>query len=144
MTMQTKDRLGLVSADSPVIMVDDDELDIEAATRGLRRTNISNPFLAFGDGPPFLRYVDAVYRGDAGMPAVVLLDINMPLMTGFEVLKKLRNYEAFAENPHVFMLTSSTHEKDRKRALAAGANDYLVKPQDYRQYSAFFELLFDG
>ncbi len=142
--MQTKDRLGLVSADSPVIMVDDDELDIEAATRGLRRTNISNPFLAFGDGPPFLRYVDAVYRGDAGMPAVVLLDINMPLMTGFEVLKKLRNYKAFAENPHVFMLTSSTHENDRKRALAAGANDYLVKPQDYRQYSAFFELLFDG
>jgi CheY-like chemotaxis protein len=142
--MQTKDRLGQVSADSPVIMVDDDELDIEAASRGLQRTNISNPFLTFADGPPFLQYLDAMATGGARVPAVVLLDINMPLMTGFEVLAEIRDHPQFAVNPHVIMLTSATHDDDRRQSFCGGANDYLVKPNDYRQYATFFELLFDG
>ncbi|MGB5246946.1 MAG: response regulator [Woeseia sp.] len=140
--MQTEVRLGPMGPDQPIVMVDDDELDREAAERGLKKSPITNPFMAFEDGSQFLDYLESVIAGDAPFPAVVLLDINMPLMPGFDVLKQMRALPDFEEKPMVMMLTSSTHDNDRKLSLQFGANDYLIKPHDYRDYSGFFEQLF--
>lgn len=143
MTMQTDVRLGPVDTDQPVVMVDDDELDIEAACRGLGKSGIANPFVSYASGPAFLEHLAAVEAGKAKLPAVVLLDINMPLTSGFEVLQQLRANPLFAKRPFVTMLTSSNHENDRKLALSGGANDYLTKPQNYREYTEFFSQLFE-
>ncbi|MBF0549794.1 MAG: response regulator [Deltaproteobacteria bacterium] len=57
----------------------------------------------------------------------VILDINMPKMDGFEFLKRFRSQAAFREMP-VIMLTTEGQEEDKERALALGANHYIVKP----------------
>jgi two-component system, response regulator len=126
-----------------ILMVDDEELDIEAATRGLRKSNIKNTLLSFPDGPPFIEYLNSIKNDSDRYPALVLLDINMPLMSGFEVLRHIRAEPCFAEIPVVTMLTSSTHDRDREEARSVGANDYLIKPSNYNDYTAFFNALFE-
>jgi DNA-binding response OmpR family regulator len=61
------------------------------------------------------------------MPRLVLLDLKMPRLSGFDVLSWLRGEESFRELP-VVILTSSSHESDIKRAYDLGAHSYLVKP----------------
>ena len=141
--MKPRFRIPPVHRDGPIIMVDDEELDIEAALRGFRKSQLENDFTSFCDGPPFLDYLEQVRNGEAAIPALVMLDINMPQMSGFDVLTTLRGDPEFREIPVVTMLTSSTHDKDREMALANGANDYLIKPSNYNDYTTFFNALLE-
>lgn len=141
--MKLKFQIAKERASGPIVMVDDEELDIEAAQRGLQKSELENEFLSFNDGQPFLDYLEEVKAGKSGYPALVLLDINMPLMSGFEVLTIVRSEAEFAEIPIVSMLTSSTHDADQERALEVGANDYLIKPSNYNDYTEFFNALFE-
>lgn len=143
MSMQLKQRIVAPHPDAPIVMVDDEPLDIEAARRGLQKSVLSNPFLSFPDGEPFLDFLADVRAGRQRYPAIVLLDVNMPRMSGFEVLQAMRTNPAFESIPVVSMLTSSTHEQDRQSALMAGANDYLIKPHDYNDYTALFNSMVD-
>lgn len=136
--MEAKIRIRPDAREGAIVMVDDEELDIEAAQRGFRKAGLDNVFLSFSDGPPFLDYLQKVRNGEEPFPALVLLDINMPLMSGFDVLRKLRADPKFVEVPVVTMLTSSTHDRDREAAIAGGANDYLIKPNNYNDYTDFF------
>ena len=62
------------------------------------------------------------------MPEIVLLDIILPAMDGFEVLKKIRSHKnRLIKNVPVIILTNLGQEEDNRKALALGANDYLVK-----------------
>lgn len=136
--MEARIRIPRDARSGAIVMVDDEELDIEAAQRGFRKAGLNNDFVSFSDGPPFLEYLEKVRNGEEPFPALVLLDINMPLMSGFDVLSKMRADPKFVEVPVVTMLTSSTHDRDRETAIASGANDYLIKPNNYNDYTAFF------
>lgn len=140
--MKADVKLVAETSTGPIVMVDDEELDVDAVRRGLEKSRLPNAFLSFSDGPPFLAYLQAIKRGEGDFPALVLLDMNMPLMTGIEVLKKMREDQSFRDIPVVAMLTSSTHDQDRRSAAKSGAHDYLVKPLDYNEYIDFFEGLF--
>lgn len=133
--------LTLEGKPGPIVMVDDEELDIEAVRRALRKSRLDREFLSFPDGPPFLQHLEFVKAGKADHPSLVLLDVNMPLMSGFAVLRKMRAEPKFREIPVVSMLTSSDRDSDREQALGAGANDYVVKPGDYNRYTEFFDSL---
>lgn len=61
------------------------------------------------------------------LPALVLLDVMLPYVDGFEIVQVIRSREAWADVP-IVMLTAKTMERDIVRALDAGANDYVVKP----------------
>jgi CheY-like chemotaxis protein len=141
--MRLKHRLQSASASAPVVMVDDEPLDIDAARLGLQKSGLERAFLAFADGQPFLDYMADVKAGAAEVPFIVLLDVNMPRMTGMEVLVRLRSDPTFRDLPVVSMLTSSTHDQDRESAGISGANDYLIKPMDYNEYIRFFDSLRD-
>jgi DNA-binding response OmpR family regulator len=69
--------------------------------------------------------LERIERGDA--VDLVLLDVMLPYMDGFEILEKLRAHEAWKKTP-VIILTSRTREHDAVRALSLGADDYLTKP----------------
>ena len=131
------------AADGPVVMVDDESLDIESVARALKKSRLDREFLSFPDGPPFLAYLDQVKSGEQAYPMLVLLDINMPEMSGFTVLSTMRADPAFSQVPVVSMLTSSTHDKDREAAIDHGANAYLVKPSNYNNYVDLFNSLAD-
>jgi DNA-binding response OmpR family regulator len=78
---------------------------------------------------------------EVGIPDLVLLDLSLPLFNGFEVLQGIRETPDLAQVP-VVVLTSSIHANDRKRALALGASEYLVKPMEWGRWQTTMTRLF--
>lgn len=78
---------------------------------------------------------------EVGIPDLVLLDLALPVFNGFEVLRDIRGSRELAHVP-VVILTSSINQNDRKRALALGANEYLVKPMEWGQWQTTMTRLF--
>lgn len=122
----------------PVVMVDDSHDDILIARRCYRRAGVKNEFLAFEGGQDLLDYLDRVDAGDAEMPALVLLDINMPDLNGFDVLSRIRAHESFRQLPVIMMLTNSDDPADVRRAKENGASGLQVKPVRVKDYVDFF------
>lgn len=113
--------------DIDILLVEDNDFDVEAVRRAFRRAEIPNVLHSATDG------VDALnaLRGSDGkpplpQPLMILLDINMPRMDGFEFLNALRNDKKL-ENSVVFMLTTSSHNKDRERAYSSHVSGYFLK-----------------
>ena len=101
------------------------------------KNNIGNQMVVAHDGVEALDYLFATgaYSGrDANMiPQVVLLDLNLPKISGLEVLRRLRANERTKHLP-VVILTSSNEEQDRLRGYELGANSYVRKPVDFTQF----------
>lgn len=125
----------------PVVMVDDSPDDILIARRCYRRAGLPNPFLTLDGGMALLEHLRAVEAGEAPMPALVLLDINMPDLNGFEALARLREKDRFRKLPVVMMLTNSDDPADVRRATENGANGLQVKPTRVKDYVRFFASL---
>lgn len=104
----------------PVVIVDDDPIDLEVMARSHAKSALGNELLTFSDGPTFLEHLDGL-APDATLPVVVLLDINMPLMTGFEVLERMRAMERFHHLPAVVFLSNSDSPRDARRAHELGS-----------------------
>jgi two-component system, response regulator len=114
-----------------ILLVEDSEDDIELTLRALRRNEIRSRVEVARDGAAALDYLGS----DAPLPAVVLLDLNLPKLSGLEVLERLRAHPRTRLLP-VVILTSSRDEADLARGYALGANSYVRKPVDY---DAFLE-----
>ncbi len=131
--------MGLVG-DGPIVMVDDDELDIEIVARCLAKSNLRNRFVAFEDAHDFLDYMDRVADGEEEMPAIVLVDINMPRMSGFEVVGRLRLRDEFRDDPFVYFLSNSDSPRDKEMAHEFGA-PYHEKSLRTKEYVDFLNNL---
>ena len=130
-----------ISRDGPIVLVDDNPGDELIVRRSYERSKLDNPWIAFRSGPEFLTHLQEVRAGRQPMPGLVLLDINMPEMSGLDVLARVRDDPDFRELPVFCMLTSSTDPRDRQRAEARGASGFVVKPNDPADYVAFFDAL---
>jgi CheY-like chemotaxis protein len=122
----------------PIVMVDDNEGDLYIAQHCYRRSKLTNPWLTFPSGPALVAYLGKVKAGEAPMPALVLLDINMPQMNGHEVLESVRSDSYFAQLPIFCMLTSSSDPRDEQRARRLGASGFMTKPANMKDYVDFF------
>jgi CheY-like chemotaxis protein len=110
-----------------IMIIDDDEIDVRALTRGLTQQRISNPVFVAKDGTEGL----AMLRGEQGQPkvprpALIVLDLNMPRMTGLEFLEELRSDSDLADSI-VFILTSSNADEDKAAAYKHHIAGYVVK-----------------
>ncbi|MFO7594496.1 MAG: Hpt domain-containing protein [Pseudomonadota bacterium] len=104
----------------PIVMVVDDSITVRKVTeRLLKRHNMK--CITAKDG------VDALAVLEESMPDVMLLDIEMPRMDGFELATHMRNSDRFADVP-IIMITSRTGDKHRQRAMDIGVNIYMGKP----------------
>lgn len=130
-----------LSGQHPILMLDDDPIDIEAAIRCHRLSGIENPLVTFSSSDAFLDYLNQVAIGNREMPALVLMDIRMPGRDGFDVIELLRALPALAQMPPVVMLTTSKLGADRERATALGCRGYFIKPSSFREYTSFFQQL---
>jgi two-component system, response regulator len=120
--------------DQIILLVEDNDDDAELTTMAFRAARLSNPVVRVRDGVEALDYLNArdAYAGRAldDVPALVLLDINLPRLSGLEVLAAIRSTEHIRHVP-VVILTSSDEEKDRLAAYGHCANSYVRKPVDY-------------
>lgn len=110
-----------------ILLVEDNEFDVEAVKRAFRKAEIDNRLHSAVDGADAL---DTLQRPaqDAmiGQPLLILLDINMPRMDGFEFLDALRRDEKYKQSI-VFMLTTSGYDRDRQMAYSRHVAGYFLK-----------------
>ena len=108
-----------------ILLVDDDELDVMNVQRAFRKNNIQNPLYIAHDGIEGLeRLRDGTVPGDRRL---VLLDLNMPRMSGIEFLRELRADPAL-RNTTVVVLTTSAEDRDRVEAYKLNVAGYIIKP----------------
>lgn len=124
-----------------ILIIDDDDVDIRLVKRGLSKYRIDNPIYEAFDG------VDALekLRGQDGQskiksPCLILLDLNMPRMTGHEFLTELRNDPELSDSI-VFVLTTSSDEVDMSKAYAKHVAGYLLKSEAGRDFVNHLPLL---
>jgi two-component system cell cycle response regulator DivK len=112
-------------ADVVVLLVEDNEKNLKLARDVLEYAGFRVLVAMTGE--------DAVLRAREALPDLVLMDLQLPGMDGFEVLRRLRGDSATANIP-VVALTAFAMQQDRERASGAGFEGYLVKPIDVRQF----------
>ena len=121
-----------------ILLVEDNPDDIELTLRALKRNKIGNEVIVAHDGEEALNYLfcrGAYEKRDRNdLPAVVLLDLNMPKVSGLEVLRQIRSHNPTKLIPVVIM-TSSKEEQDVMNGYALGANSYIRKPVDFEQFA---------
>lgn len=126
----------------PVVMVDDNELDLDIGRRFYAYSKLENPFLGFSSGKDLLDYLGNVKAGEVPCPVVVLLDVNMPYLSGFETLEQVRQQDDFSSMPVVVMLTNSDNPQDVERAKELGADGYQEKHFEVDRFKSFLRGLF--
>ena len=115
----------------PILYVEDEEADVMLFQHVLTKAEVHNPFRTVKDGKAAKNYLagDGPFadRRLHPLPGLVLLDLNLPYWSGFEVLEWIRQQPQLRRVP-VVVFTSSSRPDDIARAYDAGANGYLVKP----------------
>jgi len=121
-----------------ILLVEDTQSDEMLVLRALGKVNLDNRVDVARDGQQALDYLfregEFAGRGGQGLPAVVLLDMNLPRMSGLEVLKRLRADVRTRLLP-IVILTSSDEERDRVRSYEYGANSFVRKPIGFAEFS---------
>jgi two-component system response regulator len=111
-----------------LVMVDDNADEIFLTRRLVRRDGIINNFVSEKKPERLFETLSDLRRvGVDTQKIILLLDINMPRVDGFETLKKVRASSAYKNIP-VIMLSASDNEADMTESFALGANGYIVKP----------------
>lgn len=119
-----------------ILLVDDNHNDITLMIKAFREAHFGNEIIVAEDGEEALDFLYkqgkfADYQGD--YPVFILLDIKMPLLNGIEVLKLIRKDHSFDKIP-VIMMTSSRDTRDLEECYENGANSFVVKPVNIRDF----------
>ena len=120
-----------------ILLIEDNLDDVTLTLRAFKKSQIANEIVVAHDGAEaldFLQLVGSHTEDEPPLPALVLLDLNLPKVSGLEVLKKLRNHERTRLLP-VVILTSSRAERDVMESYNLGANSYIRKPVDSFQFT---------
>ena len=121
-----------------ILLVEDNPDDITLTLRALKKNSIFNEVVVAKDGVEALDYLfgTGIYAGrdTSVMPVVTLLDLKLPKIDGFEVLKRVRSSERTKLIP-IVILTSSKEESDLINGYSLGANSYIRKPVDFEQFT---------
>jgi len=122
-----------------ILFVEDNDNDAELSLMAFSRAGLATPLIRVRNGVEALDYLfgrgNHAQRNTSDLPAVVLLDLNLPKLSGLEVLKAIRAHERTKHLP-VVILTSSDEDKDRLGAYDHFANSYVRKPVDYDHFVA--------
>jgi CheY-like chemotaxis protein len=118
----------------PVLLAEDEGNDVLFMERAFTKAGVQNSLIAVRNGREVVAYLDGQGRYADRLkhpePFLLLLDLKMPLMDGFEVLEWIQEQPHWRDTLPVIVLTASGHDPDLKRALDLGAHEYLIKPGD--------------
>ena len=123
-----------MTIEKTMLLVEDNPDDAELTLRAFRRNGLESPIHVATSGIDALEWLFArASHPDQPLPVVILLDLRMPLVDGFEVLRRIRADERTRLIP-VVILTSSREESDLMNGYRLGANSYVRKPVDFTQF----------
>jgi DNA-binding response OmpR family regulator len=127
-------------ASKPVLLAEDEQLDVFLMKRAFHLAEIANPLVAVPDGHEAIYYLQGrghyMDRRQYPEPCLALLDLKLPLVDGFGVLRWIRQQPAWQESLPVIILSSSDQETDIRKAFELGAHEYLVKPGNFKELLA--------
>ena len=118
----------------PILLVEDDSVDAMTVKRAMRDLQVNHSVIHSVNGEEAMKYLTSP---DTEKPFVILLDLNMPKMSGIEFLKVMKTHSELKTIP-VIVLTTSKERRDVLDSFELGASGYMVKPVDY---SKFVEIL---
>jgi DNA-binding response OmpR family regulator len=133
-----------------IVMIEDDEGHARLIERNIRRAGVNNEIIPFANGADALGYL--MGPDGSGEPCInrhllILLDLNLPDMSGVDILEKVKSNEHVRRMP-VIVLTTTDDEREIKRCYDLGANVYITKPVNYegfanaiRQLGLFFAVM---
>ncbi|MGY4313235.1 response regulator [Bradyrhizobium quebecense] len=133
-----------------IIMIEDDEGHARLIERNIRRSGVNNEIVPFTNGTEAVHYLfgkdgSAVER--KGQALLILLDLNLPDMTGIDILKRVKENKHLKATP-VVVLTTTDDSQEIKRCYELGCNVYITKPVNYesfanaiRQLGLFFSVI---
>ncbi|MBY0499499.1 MAG: response regulator [Nitrosomonas sp.] len=121
-----------MSAYPPILLVEDNPLDVDLTLRAFQRRKLANPVLVARDGEEALAWIPRWESGDT-LPVVILLDLNMPRVDGLTVLRTLKSHPLLRRIP-IVVLTTSKEDRDIQVAYDLGVNSYIVKPLGFDNF----------
>lgn len=133
-----------MSESAVILIVEDRDDDIFVLRRAFERALVTNPVQVVRDGEEAISYLSGegkfANRAEYPLPALVILDLKLPKVDGFEVLIWIRRQEGIRGLP-VIVLTSSNQIRDVNRAYSLGANSFVVKDTDLQHAVDFSSFL---
>jgi CheY-like chemotaxis protein len=121
-----------------ILLVEDDAADAELTMRAFKDAHLTNRVHLVRDGAEALDFLFRkgahASRGEHSMPDVILLDLNLPRVSGIDVLRRIKNDERTARIP-VIVLTGSQSDRDIQESRRLGAEDYIVKPVNFHRFT---------
>jgi len=126
-----------------ILLVDDDDVSCESIIRGFKKQEILFPVMTAGDGQEALDILRNKHESKKlEGQYIILLDLNMPRMNGFEFLKEIRS-DASLSSSIIFVLTTSSSDSDRIRAYEDNIAGYMIKSAVGPQFKKLASLLTD-
>ena len=116
-----------------ILLVEDNPGDVFLAKEALKESKMYSHLTVVHDGQAAMDYLTQKNHPDAVRPDLILLDLNLPRKTGYEVLEEIKNDSRLSRIP-VVILTSSEEETDIVRTYSLHANAYITKPVDLNQF----------
>ena len=133
-----------------IIMIEDDEGHARLIERNIRRSGVNNEIIPFTNGTDAMNYLfgtDGNGQARKGQALLILLDLNLPDMTGIDILRQIKESKALKSAP-VVVLTTTDDSHEIKRCYEMGCNVYITKPVNYesfanaiRQLGLFFSVI---
>jgi CheY-like chemotaxis protein len=118
-----------------IVMIEDDEGHARLIEKNIRRAGISNDIKHFVDGTSALEYLFNAAEGPAhNGPCMVLLDLNLPDMSGTSILEKVKAHPVLHRTP-VVVLTTTDDKVEIQRCYDLGCNVYITKPVNYESFA---------
>ncbi len=113
----------------PILLIEDDVVDAMTVKRSLKDIRVTNQVAVAQNGEEALEWL----RNPQNDPCIMLLDLNMPTMSGIDFLRLVKQDDQFKRIP-VIVLTTSRNEQDRIESFNLGVAGYMIKPVDYWQF----------
>jgi CheY-like chemotaxis protein len=120
-----------------IVMIEDDEGHARLIEKNIRRAGVNNEIVPFRDGTGAIGYLfgaDGTALVNRGKPLLILLDLNLPDMTGIDILKRVKENEHLKRIP-VVVLTTTDDKREIQRCYDLGCNVYVTKPVNYENFA---------